>query len=224
MRLTVSLQILQKIALKVKREAEKARVYKNRIVSEWINQTPITPPSLNRNDSYLDTLAGPFFPPDAHDFNAKQQALVMAAEANAGYDQYWKKKFMEKLNTDDEPFTWSSLSQLKNEKVAKPQGPQPPTVHMITDNSSHSSSKPPINRTKGKIKGSPAHFALVMSRALGNGGLPSNVVFPKIKVVERPRTVFNPTIVPTVTIKTKARPYTSVELNAHEKRMQMLNL
>ena len=216
------------MALKVKKEAERVMLDKHRIVSEWVNQTtPATPPTLNRKDSYMETLAGPFFPPDAHDFNAKQRALVMAAEANAGYDQYWKKKFMDKIisNTADEPFTWASATHLNSlGKAVKMPGLQ--TSAGVKENSSIvSSHKPPSNiRQKGKIKGSPAHFALVMSRALGSGGLPPNVVFPKIRVVERPVTVYNPTVVPTVLLKKNTRPYTSVEMTAHEKRMNMLML
>lgn len=215
------------MALKVKKEADRLLLDKRRIVSEWVNQTPATPPILNRKDSYLETLAGPFFPPDAHDFNAKQRALVMAAEANAGYDQYWKKKFMDKIisNTADEPFTWASATNLNSlGKSVKTQGFQ--TSAGVKDNSSIvSSHKHQSNiRQKGKIKGSPAHFALVMSRALGSGGLPPNIVFPKIRIVERPQTVYNPTVVPTVHLKKNIRPYTSVVPTAHGKRMDMLML
>ena len=202
----------------MKKEVENQIRFKNNVVAEWVHQTPATPPGITRSDSYMDTLAGPFFPPDAHDFNAKQRALVMTAEANQGYDQYWKKKFMDQIvqKSKDEPFSWNSTLDLgtigKKEKQ-----PQLPIANLNESVSSSRTSTP----QKPKIRGSPAQVALIMSRALGHGGLPPNVIFPKIKIVERPQTVN----VPTVILKRQTRrPFTSVEVPNLGNRTHLFHL
>ena len=219
---------MQKLATKIKKESDRVRSEKNRVVAEWVYQTPPTPPkAMNRIDSYMETLAGPFFPPDAHDFNAKQRALVMAAEANQGYDQYWKKRHMDKiiLQEKDEPFSWNSIENLRNNEKVNNGGKSNFLVNLDSskvDASSKFSRTTRIN--KAQINGTHARFALVMSRALGHGGLPPTVaLFPKIERRTRPHTV----CIPTVTMKDQTRPFTSVDrmpLSAHEKRMRDLQV
>lgn len=191
----------------IKRDADLHMLERRRLVTDWIERTPPTPATkgLTRKDSYLESLAGPFFPPDAHDFNGKQRALVMAAESNVNYDQFWKKKYMDKIMQEhkDEGFSWDDGVEQKNalDKAIAKMGelglpPKlPPAKSKIYVR--------PLTQMK---KGTAAHIALAMSRALGRGGIPSTIVFPKInqQSQQRPATVF----VPTITIPKTRRPFT----------------
>ena len=92
---------------------------KLQFTTKWIHESDLPPLSLVRHDSYFEHLAGPFFPPDAHDFDGKQRAMVMATESNVNYDQYWKEKYVDKEESNDS-FQWdinSPNSDFKAEQI-----------------------------------------------------------------------------------------------------------
>ncbi|KAJ3320049.1 hypothetical protein HDV06_005699 [Boothiomyces sp. JEL0866] len=87
-------QILEKIAREIELENAKRNESKLSHVSDWLlkNTHKFSIRALNRTDSYLEHLAGQFFPPDAHDFDGKQRQLTLAMDANINFDYYWNER------------------------------------------------------------------------------------------------------------------------------------
>lgn len=91
-------------------EKEKQNRSKQSQVAEWLYQNThqFSIRAINRTDSYLEHLAGKFFPPDSHDFDGKQRHLALAMDANLNYDYYWKERNRENF----EPLSMDSESSL----------------------------------------------------------------------------------------------------------------
>lgn len=128
-------------------------------VTDWLekgNPPPTPPESMNRSDSYFEHLAGPFFPPDSHDFDGKQREKVMIADStqNRQNEQYWRDRFLEKDNTP--VFEWDEPMAIKRVSISR-SGP------IINTNNI---SVPPVSRKK-----SSATIALAVTRIMTTGGV-----------------------------------------------------
>jgi hypothetical protein len=93
-------------------------------VEDWL-KTKVTPtqPTMIRTDSYFENLAGPFFPPDAHDISGKEKYRIMCVKANPEYNFYWKDKCLSKNSIRSEKQAQADellISAHKLTKVPKP--------------------------------------------------------------------------------------------------------
>ncbi|KAJ3302866.1 WD repeat-containing protein 87 [Kappamyces sp. JEL0829] len=186
---------LEQLADKIQRDATKQQMERLSMTSNWIKENDLPALTLTRHDSYFEHLAGPFFPPDAHDFDGKQRYLVLATESNVNYDQYWKEKYMAKLHQDEssiEVFKWDENSsrrhtlsrashltemiqirQMISTMLPGKKGKQTPRTNASGPHASQ------------KAKSS-AHMALAITRAMARGLVPNELQassFPKLRPV-----------------------------------------
>ncbi|KAJ3351316.1 hypothetical protein HDU91_006131 [Kappamyces sp. JEL0680] len=186
---------LEQLADKIQRDATKQQMERLSMTSNWIKENDLPALTLTRHDSYFEHLAGPFFPPDAHDFDGKQRYLVLATESNVNYDQYWKEKYMAKLHQDEssiEVFKWDENSsrrhtlsrashltemiqirQMISTMLPGKKGKQTPRTNA------------PGPHASQKAKSS-AHMALAITRAMARGLVPNELQassFPKLRPV-----------------------------------------
>ncbi|KAJ3268821.1 WD repeat-containing protein 87 [Terramyces sp. JEL0728] len=124
-------QILEKIERDLELESAKQIEIKLEHVAEWLdkNSHKYSIRALNRTDSYLEHLAGQFFPADAHDFDGRQRQLAMAMDANINYDYYWNEKNKEAImdseysfddqNSRNSRFSNSVVNLTKDSRVSK---------------------------------------------------------------------------------------------------------
>jgi hypothetical protein len=166
-------------------------------ISEWLSKTPNSSRNvkLERADSYFEHLAGKYFVPDSHDFEATEKVKIMMMQTYQGHNEFSKTCHppeSDKKDIENHNFIEGSIKEWETHEVNPPCGqiiiPKPRLETVATKGRSRPTTGYPSKRLTS------ANIAVRMTRSLMT--VPMGSSQPKLK---RPFT---------------ARPYTTASLSS----------